>query len=169
MGTDLLVFLSGAAVLGQNILWSNPPSKNQPQRLHWWSPHPCQKWSVSDRSMIVQVECLHIVFFPKALYRHVYEVQTGVQTSHILKALGGVLFHCSAKFWYLHGSWFLVVHALHLSAAGWSWPAWDPSFADCSLGQLTQSTLGWPVCAVLVASYAGFLVNLWSGHQLVTH
>ena len=37
------------------------------------------------------------------------------------------------------------------------------------LGWLIWLTEDQPVCAVLQVSYAGFLVNIWSGHQLVTH
>ena len=83
---------------------------------------------MSDRSMMVQVECLHTVLFPKALDRPTMRCRQVCRPSHILKALGGVLFCHSAQFWYLHRSWFLVVCALHLCGAGWSWPAWDPSF-----------------------------------------
>ena len=75
--------------------------------------------------MMVQVECLHTVLFPKALYRPTLRCRQVWRPPHILEAPGGVLFYCSSKFQYLHGSWFLVVHALCLGGAGWSWPAWD--------------------------------------------
>ena len=95
---------------------------------------------LSDRSMMVQVECLHTALFPKALYRPTMRCRQVCRPSHISKALGGVLFHCSMKFQYLHGSWFLV-HAPHLSEAGWSWPAWDPSFTGSGVANPVVSGL----------------------------
>ena len=83
-------------------------------------PHPSQKLFVFDRFKMFQVECLYTVLSQKALYRPTIRGRQVWRPSHISKASGEVLFHCSAKFWHLHGSWFLVVHVLCLSGAGWS-------------------------------------------------
>ena len=53
---------------------------------------------VSDRSMMVQVECLHTVLIPKALYRPTMRCRQMCRPSHISKALGGVFFCYGAKF-----------------------------------------------------------------------
>ena len=79
-----------------------------------------QEFVCVDRSKLAQVECLHTVLFSKALYRPTIRCGQVCRPSHILKAQGVVLFHCSVKFQYLHGNWFLVMHVLHLSGAGWS-------------------------------------------------
>ena len=109
---------------------------------------------VSDRSMMVQVECLHTVLFPRALYRPTMKCRQVCRPSYISKALREVLFCCSVKFWYLQESWFLVVCALHLSAADWSWPAWNQSFAWFGVAD----PVDW-FALFFAVSYAGFLVG----------
>ena len=74
---------------------------------------------MSNRFMMVQVECFHTVLFPKALYRITIRCRQVCRPSHTSKAPGVVLFYCSLKFQYPHGSWFLVMHVLFLSGAGW--------------------------------------------------
>ena len=103
--------------------------------------HSCQGLLVSDRSMMVQVECLHNVPFTKTLFRPTIRCRQVCRPSHISQALGEVLFCCSVTFWYLHESWFLVIHLLHLSGAGWSWPAWDSWFTGSRAANLAESGL----------------------------
>ena len=91
--------------------------------------------------------------------------------SHILKALGGVLFHHSVKFQYLHGSWFLVVHAFSLSGAGQSWPAWDPSFAWSGAANLIDNGLTSSQCfgSELGMSSSQLLFSLLASNALSAH
>ena len=67
-----------------------------------------------------QVECSYTVPFPKPLYRPIIRYRQVWRLFHTSKAPWVVVFCWSAKFWYLYGSWFLIVCALHLSGAGWS-------------------------------------------------
>ena len=49
--------------------------------------------------------------------------------------LGTLVSASKPKFWYLHGSWFWVVHVLHLSGAGQSGLPWDvlPAVFDVTI------------------------------------
>ena len=104
--------------------------------------HPVQKSTIETTSVELpsKLDIVHVgqiydgasrvsshCTLSKVLYRPTIRCRQVCRLSHTSKASGVVLFHCSVKLWYLHGSWFLVVHVL--SGAGWSWPARDPSFA----------------------------------------
>ena len=53
--------------------------------------------------------------------------------THILKETGRLLFHHTAKFWYLHGSWFLIFLGMHLSGTGILPLVWSPSSVESGM------------------------------------
>ena len=118
---ELSFFLSGAAVLWTNILWSTTPNL----KIH-------------QQSGIAQIKCLHTVSPMKMLYRHGMIWRQMHRPSHISKALGRMLFCCNAKFQHLHGSWFLIVLELCLSATGMSSSTWSPSSVESGLVDLVN-------------------------------
>ena len=100
------------------------PIQKSTTEITWVESPSMQKLLMPDRC---QVECFYTVLFPKALYKPTIKCRQVWRLSHTLQVPGLVAFHWSAKFWYLHGSWVLIVHALHWNGAGWSWPAWELS------------------------------------------
>ena len=69
-GVDLLVFPSGAAALRPNILWSTPhPKITQRDNINGVPINA--RNCLSDRSAMVQVECVHTVLPMKTVYRQV--------------------------------------------------------------------------------------------------
>ena len=101
-------FSSGvAAVLRPKVLWSTPLPVQKSTIETTSMESPSMPKFVSDRPMMVQVECLHIVLFPKVLYRPTIWCRQVCRPSYILKVPGEVLFHCSVKFWCLQEIGFL--------------------------------------------------------------
>ena len=144
-------FVSGqAAVHGPKCpLVHSPIQKSTTETTSMKSPSMLEivgVWQIYDVSSGVSSHCT----LPKSIVRPTVRCRQVWRPSYILKALGRGYFHCSVKFQYLHGSLFLIVHALCLSGAGWSWSAWV-HHSPC-LRWLTWSALGQPVHADLVVS-----------------
>ena len=93
-----------AAVLGPTILWSTPSIQKCTIETTLIESPSMPEIVYVYRSMMVQVECLQTLLFPKVLYRPTMRCRQVCRPSHISKTLGGVLFCCSTNFWYLHGS-----------------------------------------------------------------
>ena len=132
--------------------------KKTMSQYHWY-PHQCQKSLVSGRPVRVQIECLHTVLPTRTVYRHNRIWRQMHMPTHMLKVQGRVSFYYAAKFWYLNGSWFLIllelslveqVHHLQLGA-----------HHPWSLGWLTQSS--WAVQFTLLWWWVWYAFQLAFG------
>ena len=159
-------FPSGADVFRPNILWSTPPHPkiHQVQVTSMASPSMPKiicVWQACDGLNRVSSRCIS----PKMVYRHDMMCRQMHKATNILRALGRMLFCHNAKFWYLHGSWFLIFLEPHLNAAGTSASACSPSSMESWLVDpvspgLTSlhsfdSDLGMPSSQLLVSWLTG--------------
>ena len=116
-GSCLLVSLMGQLCSDQIFFCPLSLSKNS-LTLHEWYSHQCLKLFMLGRSMIIWIECLHTIFLKKAMYIYNIIWKQPHRPMWIPKAPEMMSLHCSAKFWYIFRSWFLVDLELHLSETG---------------------------------------------------
>ena len=76
-------------------------------------------WQIYDGSSRVSSHCTLL----QSIVQAYHKMQTTVQTIPHVKGTRRGVISLQCKILVPHGSWFLVMHALCLSEAGWSWPA----------------------------------------------
>ena len=102
--------------LGQMSFGPLPSLPNNPsQRLHWGSSLKC--WSEEHLTDIrcCKYSAFYTVLPQKTLYRQSTICRQTHRPTHASQMLVNPVSASRPKFWYFHGSWFLVVLVPHLS------------------------------------------------------
>ena len=91
-------------------------------------------WTLSEWCLASMFRNQHSVFHTaphlKVLYSQIKICKQTHGSTHASLMLVGPVSVSNPKFWYLQGSWPLVVQTLHLTGAGWSGLLWVLSLTD---------------------------------------
>ena len=150
-GIALELLYSGRVVaIGPNVVWSTPfPGQESTLEVMLSEFAWTLEWVVLGRHMMLQISVFYIVFPQKMVYRQNMICRQTHRPTHASQMPVRPVFTNKPKFWYFHGSWFLVVQVPCLSRAGQSGLPWgvlpavlDVTFPDGLAPAGTSSTDG---------------------------
>ena len=117
-----LLYIGRGVATEPNVLWSTPfPTQESTfgvilREFPWML-----KWVVLSKHIFWnQQSVFYTAPHLKVVYNQAKICKQTCRSTHASQMLVGLVSVDNPKFWYLQGSWFLVVWVLHLTGAGWS-------------------------------------------------